>query len=98
MTRTLPWLVALAALVLAAAEAAPGARAQDLDDTAFLCRVFKQPFEEGPALDTSDHTSEVGHWIADQRARGWRLDAVDWEIASKPSGYPQAYAHVCLKR
>jgi hypothetical protein len=98
----LPWLVAAAALALAAVEAGrsllPTAHAQDVDGTTLLCRTFKQPLDEGPPLETSDRTSEVGRWIAEQRPRGWQLRELDWEIASKPSGYPQAYVYVCLAR
>jgi hypothetical protein len=58
------------------------------------CRSF--PTETGAAVDTRDPATELGRWVIELEDQGWRVTDVDWEITQKPTGYPQAYTHICL--
>jgi hypothetical protein len=60
-----------------------------------LCRRFTLDLNTQPQIDTGDRTTEIGDWVA--RQSGYELDDVDFDIAQKPTGYPQGWVHVCLR-
>jgi hypothetical protein len=63
-----------------------------------LCRTFKHTLENPVLIETSDRTSEVGQWVAEQRGNGWELSGTDFEVTQKPNGFPMGFVQVCLKR
>lgn len=62
--------------------------------TRLKCRAF--PIDTGQEIDTRDPGSDLGKWVLDLEDRGWQVHDVEWEIGQKQTGYPQAWAHVCL--
>lgn len=72
--------------------------ADERPEEAYRCRTFRHALEGDAPVDTHDRTSEVGQWVAEQRAGGWSVDEVDFEVASKPNGFPQGYVQVCMRR
>jgi hypothetical protein len=47
---------------------------------------------------TSDRTGPVGEWIGGREEEGWRLDAVDYEIGQKSTGYAEHRVMICVRR
>lgn len=91
------------ALAALAAPALPDlladANAQALTPRRHLtCRHFEVDPAQGGLLETADQTTPVGQWVASLESSGWRVDAVDLEFSQKPTGFPVAYAQVCLER
>lgn len=64
--------------------------------SAMRCARFTAPLSEGHTLDLPGD-SEAGRWVA-QQGEGWTFWSVDFEVASKPTGYPQGWVQVCLVR
>lgn len=62
------------------------------------CRTFQGPTDREWIIVTSDGTTEVGQWVGEQAALGWQVEAVDFEVGTKPTGYPSTWASVCLVR
>lgn len=60
------------------------------------CRRFTADLEKNPQTDTADRTTEIGRWVGDQA--GYRVESVDFEIGQKPTGYPQGWVQVCLRK
>ena len=60
------------------------------------CRTFRQPMDAGTLLDTTDATSEVGRWVAQQKGDGWVVGTVDFEVTQKQTGFPMGLVAVCL--
>jgi hypothetical protein len=87
--------VAVALVVVGALWSAP---VRGADPTApvprLKCRAF--PTDAGAEVDTRDAASDLGKWVMQHEDQGWVVDAVDWEIGQKATGYPQGYTHVCL--
>jgi len=61
---------------------------------AHRCGVFEVDVSRRSVVETSDPTTEVGQWIAEQR--GWVVDTLDFEVGQKPTDYPQGWMQVCL--
>jgi|JI7StandDraft_1071085.scaffolds.fasta_scaffold459543_1 hypothetical protein len=61
-----------------------------------LCRTFLHNINDASVVDTSDRTSQVGEWVATERAKGWTVQGVDLEVAQKPNGFSQGFVQVCL--
>ncbi|MBW1880724.1 MAG: hypothetical protein JRI25_23455 [Deltaproteobacteria bacterium] len=61
-----------------------------------LCKLFETDVGQGAMVETSDRTTEVGQWVAEQEEAGWRLHDLDFEVAQKSTGYPQGFIQVCL--
>ncbi|MCB9663862.1 MAG: hypothetical protein H6732_07100 [Alphaproteobacteria bacterium] len=100
-TPSTPVLLLLAATggwCLARATPPQAHAADEPAEQAYRCRTFRHALDGDAPLDTHDRTSEVGQWVAEQRAGGWTLDEVDFEVASKPNGFPQGYVQLCLRR
>ena len=93
-------LGALAALLAPALPALlSDANAQALTPRRHLtCQYFEVDPAAGGLLETADQTTPAGQWIASLESSGWRVDAVDLEFSQKPTGFPVAYAQVCLER
>jgi hypothetical protein len=97
-------LLALLLLLLGAdaalrlAERWPVAQAADGAPTDQRCRMFNHPLSVDHLIDTTDATSEIGRWATEQRASGWTVAEVDFEVTQKQSGYPAGFVHVCLRR
>jgi hypothetical protein len=79
------------ALVSGLATAGEGSQGSDL-----LCRSFPHNVNEATVVETSDRSSVVGKWVAEERAKGWSVQSVDLEIAQKENGFPQGYVQVCM--
>ncbi len=98
-TPSLPVLaaVAIAALALAATRLAPTAAAERAEPAGDVrCRIFAVPLDTPWTLDTSDGTSEIGQWVASEKARGAAVVSTDFETAQRVSGYPTGYVQVCV--
>jgi hypothetical protein len=78
-------------LLSTSANAGEGSKGGDL-----LCRTFSHNVNDAVVVDTSDRTSDVGQWVDSERAKGWVVASVDFELAQKPNGYPQGFVQVCL--
>ncbi|MEZ4319465.1 MAG: hypothetical protein R3F61_18260 [Myxococcota bacterium] len=66
------------------------------DPPRLFCRTFTMPLEgAGSTFETNDRTTEIGKWLEAEQ-ESYELFTIDFEIAQKPTGYPQGYAHVCL--
>ena len=63
-----------------------------------LCRAFAGAPDRPGVVDTSDRTTEIGQWVAESAAKGWAVHAVDFEVGTKTTGYPQPWLQVCLSR
>ncbi len=63
-----------------------------------LCRSFQGRTDTDWVIDTSDRTTEIGQWVDQEGKRGWSVDGVDFELGTKPTGYPSTWAEVCLSR
>lgn len=110
MTRTLGWVVAAAALVefgwicgsiagtAMAEEPPPAPEPTPPPAQHLLCKAFAAAADRPGVVDTSDRTTEIGQWVAEQAGRGWRVASVDFEVGTKPTGYPQPWSEVCLSR
>jgi hypothetical protein len=62
------------------------------------CRAFQGVSDRDWVIDTSDRTTEIGQWVDQQARLGWRVEGVDFEVGTKPTGYPSTWAEVCLTR
>jgi len=60
------------------------------------CRAFQGPTDRDWVIDTSDRTTEPGQWVGQQA--GWEVESVDFEVGTKPTGYPSTWAQVCVSR
>jgi hypothetical protein len=83
------WLPASARAEEPAATDAPATRR-------FLCRSFPGDLEKDRQVNTADQTTEIGQWVGAREHEGWQVDHVDFEIAQKPTGYPQAWTQICM--
>ncbi|MFM2160634.1 MAG: hypothetical protein RLZZ383_146 [Pseudomonadota bacterium] len=61
-----------------------------------VCQVFAVGLDPLPLVDTRDATSPAGAFVAAQRAAGGGAARVSVQTATKPTGYPTAYAVVCV--
>jgi hypothetical protein len=61
-----------------------------------VCQVFSVGLDPLPLIDTRDATSPVGAFVAAQRAAGGGEARVSVQTATKPTGYPTAFAVVCV--
>lgn len=62
-----------------------------------MCRLFTVRAEAGWMADSADRTTELGQWLAEMEASGWELDELDFEVAQKPTDYPQGYLMACTR-
>lgn len=63
----------------------------------FKCRHFPvDAKDKAVTLETADRTSEIGQWVGDQEDNGWTVYSVDFEVGTKPTGFPQGWVQVCL--
>ncbi len=60
-----------------------------------MCRAFKLDIDN-PVVDTTNTKDELGAWVSDREGEGWVIHGVDLEVAQKSTGYPAAWAQVCL--
>jgi hypothetical protein len=73
------------------------ARAQEPTPVRHLkCRTFQGVTDREWTIDTSDRTTEIGQWVGQQA--GWQVETVDFEVGTKPTGYPSTWAEVCVSR
>lgn len=61
-----------------------------------VCQTFAVGLDPLPLIDTRDATSPVGAFVAAQRASGGGAARVSVQTATKPTGYPTAFAVVCV--
>ena len=106
--RTIGWLLGAVALWAAAATSITFAAPADQVDEAepqqeaapevaparFHCKVFPTPLDA--AVDTRDHSSDLGRWVMDLEARGWAVHGVDFEVGQKPTGFAEGFVQVCM--
>lgn len=60
-----------------------------------LCKAFQLDTKD-PTVDTTNPKSDLGAWVSDREGEGWVMHGVDMEFAQKSTGYPMAWAQVCL--
>jgi hypothetical protein len=66
------------------------------DPPRLRCRSFPVPVEgAGTLFETNDRTTEIGRWLETEERR-YELFSIDFEVGQKPTGYPTAFAWVCL--
>jgi hypothetical protein len=59
-----------------------------------LCKTFAAD-PAGPALIMPGDKSEAGNWVQEQ-SNEWQIYTVDFEMATKSTGFPQGWLQVCL--
>ncbi len=80
---------------VAHADPLPAEPPEALHHAGLYCKPFPVQLEgASSAFDTTDRTTAIGRWIAEQE--GYTLASVDFELGRKPTGYPLAYVQVCL--
>ncbi|MBN1335681.1 MAG: hypothetical protein JXB39_06945 [Deltaproteobacteria bacterium] len=64
------------------------------------CRTFAITVEDGQGgyFVTSDRTGPVGEWVGARVDEGWRVDAVDYEVGQRVTGYAEHRVMVCVAR
>ncbi|MBX2796676.1 MAG: hypothetical protein KTR31_03370 [Myxococcales bacterium] len=60
----------------------------------FHCKIFRTPLDA--AVDTRDHSTDLGRWVMDQEARGWAVQGVDFEVGQKPTGFAEGFVQICM--
>lgn len=65
--------------------------------TGLRCATFPAPLDPGVEINTDDKTTEVGQWVAARAAEGRALASIDFEVGTKPTGYPVGFALVCVR-
>ena len=63
-----------------------------------LCHLFERDLDKDRDVDTADRLSEIGKWVGTQEAAGFALVGIDFATAQKPTGYPQGWMNVCMRR
>lgn len=90
------WLLGSVAVVGLAAGAmaakAEVSRARDL-----RCATFPASLDAQLDIDTRDASTDLGRWVAARRAEGADVDGIDFEVGTKPTGYPVGFVHVCMR-
>lgn len=62
--------------------------------TRLRCRAFPVPLDA--EVDTRDAATPLGQWVIGLEDQGWEVSSVDLAVGQKPTGFAQAYSHVCL--
>lgn len=94
----LGWICGSIADSAVAQEPPPPAPVAAAAPTHLLCKAFAGAPDRPGVVDTSDRTTEIGQWVAEGAGKGWAVSTVDFEVGTKPTGYPQPWVEVCLTR
>ncbi len=90
------WLLGAGAL-LGLAVSALAAKADVPHGLDLRCATFPASLDAQLDLDTRDATTDLGRWVAARRAEGADVDGIDFEVGTKPTGYPVAFVQVCMR-
>jgi len=58
------------------------------------CKSFAS--EPGAEVDTRDASTDLGRWVLALEDQGWEVATLELEVGPKPTGYAQAWTHVCV--
>ncbi len=73
------------------------AHADPSSERGLRCATFPASLEPAVEIDTDDRTTQIGQWVEARKQEGRSVISIDFEIGSKATGFPAAWAMVCVR-